>query len=84
MMEEEMQYVGSVVLLGNVPCIRCGKGDDCAVSGIKMLFGPEGTVAAAGVHDVDADKGVRQASEAMGRKLAAAVAGEPQAEAATP
>lgn len=84
MMEEQMQYVGAVVLLGNVPCIRCGKGDDCAVSGIKMLFGPDGTVAAAGVHDVDADKGVRQAAETMGRKLAAAVAGAPEAESPSP
>lgn len=83
MMEEEMEYVGAVVLLGNVPCIRCGKGDDCSVSGIKMLFGPAATVTSTHVHDVDSDKGVAQSAAAMGRKLAAAVTGVPGQEAAS-
>lgn len=77
MMEEEMEYVGSVVLLGNVPCIRCGKGDDCAVSGIKMLYGPEATVQSVGVSDVDATKGLHEAARALGQKLAVAVTGAP-------
>src|SRR3990170_317946 len=37
MMEEGMRFVGALKLQGNVPCIRCGFGDECKMSGIKML-----------------------------------------------
>lgn len=45
MMEEEMDYVGGVQILGNIPCVRCEVADTCATSGIKMLFGPDATLA---------------------------------------
>lgn len=41
MMEEEMDYVGDVRILSNIPCVRCKNADTCATSGIKMLFGPD-------------------------------------------
>jgi len=41
MMEEEMDFVGGVRVLGNIPCVRCENADSCQTSGIKMLFGPE-------------------------------------------
>ena len=44
MMAEGMKNLGSMTLLGNVPCIRCGRGDECPVSGIKMVHGAEATV----------------------------------------
>jgi multimeric flavodoxin WrbA len=37
MMEEGMKNLGTMVIQGNAPCIRCGYGDDCAVSGIKLI-----------------------------------------------
>ncbi len=43
MMEEGMEFVGAVKVQGNVPCVRCGKGDACSMSGLKMLFGPDAT-----------------------------------------
>jgi hypothetical protein len=49
MMEEGMTNLGTMVIQGNAPCIRCGYGDDCSFSGIKMIFGPEATVASVGV-----------------------------------
>ena len=50
MIEEGMNYLGGVKVLGNVPCIRCGVGDTCEISGLKMLLGPTATVAKAGVN----------------------------------
>ena len=38
MMEEGMDFVGEVRVSGNVPCIRCGYGDECEVSGLKMIL----------------------------------------------
>ena len=55
MMEEGMKNLGSMLLLGNVPCIKCGHGDECELSGVKMLFGPEATVASVGIHTFEGD-----------------------------
>jgi multimeric flavodoxin WrbA len=49
MMEEGMRFVGALKLHGNVPCIRCGFGDTCEMSGIKMLYGPMATVDSVGI-----------------------------------
>jgi multimeric flavodoxin WrbA len=45
MMEEGMDFVGSVRIEGNVPCMTCGHGDDCEMSAVKMLHGADATVA---------------------------------------
>lgn len=72
MMEEGMNHVGSMVVLGNVPCIRCGHGDTCELSGIKMLHGPEASVASVGVHQLETDEQQLAAAEDLGRQLRAA------------
>ena len=72
MMEEGMTNLGSMTLLGNVPCIRCGHGDDCPMSGIKMLHGPDANVASVGVRSFGADQQQAAARE-LGAKLRAAV-----------
>jgi len=53
MMEEGMNFVGSVIVQGNVPCIRCGYGDECKMSGVKMLFGEQAKIDTIGVNYVD-------------------------------
>lgn len=50
MMEEGMNFVVAVKILGNVPCIKCGYGNECKTSGIKMIFGNEATVQSVGVN----------------------------------
>jgi multimeric flavodoxin WrbA len=70
MMEEGMDYVGDVRLRGNVPCIRCGFGDECPVSGLKMLFGPEATVASIGVQTAEEQPAVIEAAIMLGREIA--------------
>lgn len=73
MMEEGMERVGGLTVLGNVPCIRCGKGDDCPGSGIKMLFGPEATVASVGVKSFEGDESLPASATQLGAKIRAAL-----------
>jgi len=73
MMEEGMTDVGSLILLGNVPCIRCGHGDQCEMSGIRMLGGPDGTVESVGVQTLEGDAELLGTAQQLGRKLGDAV-----------
>lgn len=41
---ERMNVIGSVKIRGNTPCLTCGEGTNCKMSGIPLLFG-KGTVA---------------------------------------
>jgi multimeric flavodoxin WrbA len=76
MMEEGMTNLGTMVIQGNVPCIRCGHGDDCSMSGIKMLYGPEASVASVGVKSFDDDSPLLTAAQDLARKLRDAVLGQ--------
>jgi len=73
MMEEGMQNLGTLVLRGNVPCIRCGFGDTCPASGVKMIHGPEATVESIGVRTFEEDESLEQQARELAEKLRAAV-----------
>lgn len=77
MMEEGMVNLGTLVVLGNVPCIRCGHGDECAMSGVKMLSGPEATVASVGVNRFETEPGLPEQAAELGRKIRAAILNTP-------
>lgn len=68
-MEEGMEFVGSVVLDGNVPCVKCGLGDECSMSGIKMLHGPEATVESVGIRCFEEQPAALEAARALGRSI---------------
>jgi multimeric flavodoxin WrbA len=36
---EKMEVVGTIRIKGNVPCLTCGRGDTCGMSGVPSLFG---------------------------------------------
>lgn len=38
---ERMELVGQLSVQGNLPCLTCGEGDGCEMSGVKMMFGPD-------------------------------------------
>ena len=38
---ERMVLVGQLLVKGNIPCLTCGKGDECEMSGVKMMYGPD-------------------------------------------
>jgi len=73
MMEEGMENLGSLVVQGNVPCIRCGRGDACPVSGLKMVFGPQATVESVGVSTFEEDETLLATAKELGEKIRAAV-----------
>jgi multimeric flavodoxin WrbA len=77
MMEEGMVNLGSLIILGNVPCIRCGHGDECPMTGVKMLHGPDATVASLGVNRFDTDTALRQQAAELGHKIRDALAAAP-------
>lgn len=70
MMEEGMDFMGAVISRGNVPCISCGFGDACDVSGLKMIFGPEATVDSVGVHRVEDQPEALAAARELGEHIA--------------
>jgi len=72
-MEEGVQNLGTLVLRGNVPCIRCGFGDTCPASGIKMIHGPDATVESVGVRTFEEDESLQQQARQLAEKLRAAV-----------
>ncbi len=73
MMEEGMDFMGSVKVLGNVPCIRCGKGDECPMSGLKMIFGPDATVDTVAKHAFEDQPAALDAAKELGRKIGEAL-----------
>ncbi|MBN2475920.1 MAG: flavodoxin family protein [Pirellulales bacterium] len=76
MKEEGIENLGSLVVEGNVPCIRCGRGDACPASGVKVLHGPEATVASVGVRTFEEDESLLRNAEQLGEKIRAAVLGK--------
>ena len=38
---ERMELLGQLTIQGNLPCITCGEGDGCEMSGLKVLYGPD-------------------------------------------
>ena len=75
MMEEGMNFLGAVKVLGNVPCLRCGFGDECEMSAVKMMFGPDATVDSSPVNCVEKLPGKIEAVEDLGRHIGEALSG---------
>jgi multimeric flavodoxin WrbA len=38
---ERMELVGQMMIKGNIPCLTCGEGDDCEMSGLRKRYGPD-------------------------------------------
>lgn len=70
MMEEGMEFLGSVRVDGNVPCVKCGYGNACAMSGITMLFGQDATVESVGIHAFEDQPGAIRAAVELGEAIA--------------
>lgn len=75
MLEEGMEFLGAVRIDGNVPCVKCGYGDDCAMSGISMLHGPEATVETVGINSFEKQPEAVRAASALGESIAAFLKG---------
>ncbi len=38
---ERMELVGQVTVMGNIPCVTCGEGDECEMSGFRRRYGSD-------------------------------------------
>jgi multimeric flavodoxin WrbA len=72
MMTERMTNLGSIAVVGNPPCIRCGYGDPCAWSGVRRA-GPGATVASLGVSRFEESETLQHSARDLGRRIGAAV-----------
>jgi len=70
MMEEAMDFVGEVRIMGNVPCIKCGMGNKCKTSGVKMMYGPEATVESVGCNAFENQLEAVEAAIQLGKDIA--------------
>ncbi|KXS40332.1 MAG: NADPH-dependent FMN reductase [Methanolobus sp. T82-4] len=76
MQEEGMNIIGNVKVVGNVPCVKCGYGDECEMSGIKMIYGPDAKVESVGIQKLEDQENAMKAAENMGKQIAAALRAE--------
>jgi hypothetical protein len=70
---ERMEHVGTIKIKGNVPCLTCGQGSTCEMSGVPMIFG-RGTKASSelcvGVEDqVEVWEEIIRLGELLGERL---------------
>jgi hypothetical protein len=72
MMTEKMNNLGSIAQVGNPPCIRCGYGDPCPGSGVRIQ-GPDATVASVGVNCFEKDEILIEKARGLGNRIGAAV-----------
>ncbi len=75
MMEEEMNFVGAVNVMGNVPCVNCGDNGQCSVSGLKMIYGPDASIEKMGINQLEDSPETIAALEKLGKDIGAAVYG---------
>jgi multimeric flavodoxin WrbA len=75
MMEEGMRFVGALKIQGNVPCVRCGYGDKCKMSGVHMLYGPTATVDSVGIRTFESQPLNVDAAKELGKKITEALKG---------
>jgi multimeric flavodoxin WrbA len=76
MMEEGIDFIGAVTVQGNVPCVKCGRGDECKMTGITMLYGPEATVDSVGIKSFEEQPLTVEAAKELGSKIAEALDGK--------
>ena len=73
MMEEGMNYLGNVDLKGNVPCLTCGNGDSCSMTGITLLYGPGATTASVGLRAFEKQPEAVASAQEIGLGIKAAL-----------
>ncbi len=66
---ERMELVGQVMIQGNVPCLTCGEGDECEMSGLKVMYGPDAKTSDYGYSRVEDQKEVWEEAIRIGRLI---------------
>ncbi len=66
---EHMELVGQLTVQGNVPCLYCGEGDECEMSGVKMFYGPDAKTSEIGYTRVEDQEKVWAEAARIGRHI---------------
>ena len=66
---ERMELLGQVMIKGNLPCLTCGVGDECEMSGIKRHYGPDARSSDYSYSRVEDQKEVWQEAMRIGRLI---------------
>jgi multimeric flavodoxin WrbA len=66
---ERMDLVGQLAVQGNLPCLTCGEGDECEMSGLKVLYGPDAKTSDYGYSRVEDQKEVWEEAIRIGRLI---------------
>ncbi len=66
---ENMELLGQLSVQGNVPCLYCGEGDSCEMSGVKMRLNPDAKVADFAYARVEDQNDVWDEAKRIGRLI---------------
>jgi len=66
---ERMELIGQVMVKGNLPCLTCGAGDDCEMSGVKRRYGPDARASDCPYVRVEDQKEVWEEAMRIGRLI---------------
>jgi len=70
---ERMELVGQLSIQGNLPCLTCSQGDECQMSGVKLMYGADANTSDIGYSKVESQKDVwdqaAQIGQLMGKRL---------------
>ena len=65
-----IKVIGDVKIVGDVPCMKCGFGEKCEGSGVKLLYGPDAKIADVGFHSFENQSDALKAAQDLGERIA--------------
>jgi len=66
---ERMELIGQVKVKGNIPCLTCGEGEECEMSGLRKRYGPDARSSDYTYSRVEDQKEVWEESMRIGRLI---------------
>jgi multimeric flavodoxin WrbA len=66
---EHMELVGQLSVQGNLPCLTCGEGDTCKMSGVPMFYGSDAKTSDFEYSRVEDQKEVWEEAARIGRLI---------------
>jgi hypothetical protein len=66
---ERMDLIGQLTIQGNLPCLTCGEGDECEMSALKVMYGPDARTTDFGYTKVEDQKEVWEEAVRIGRLI---------------
>ena len=66
---ERMDLIGQLTIKGNIPCLTCGEGDECEMSGLKVMYGQDAKTSDFGYSRVEDQNEVWEEARRIGRLI---------------